>query len=483
MRRGIASDIEHRRGLVLGLTLAEVLLLLLFLLLLALGSQVVELGEKEKTTRAERDALAATIPKGELETGSISVTTLAVQLTEAREKASALETKLASLEMQRKEQDAKLQEVSALSKHSTRLAEILSAASKFDPNDPPAALERGLEWIESKGLTAPPRDPPPASAEKAGHRGKHDWPPIISLSEAGGHFFASGSADLSPEFRGKLSGEVADRLVQIIKEYDVNVIEVIGHTDEQPLIVRASNLDKTLGPFLQGKPAERFIPSDNAGLGIARAVSVVRVLSADGRLDKLAILPLSGGQMIDVGDKLSVSGVPAPAQARRRIEIRVRRSNEPSLGADTSGWKVVESPASESVITGSASIVDADTIEISGKRIRIWGVDAIENGQLCTTNDQIWDCAKDAASALNAHLTGQTVVCSPVSHDPVGRVVAKCTVGAGDLGEWLVGAGLALDYPEYSKGAYASDELKAKAQTLGVWRSTFIPPWEWRQSH
>src|SRR5690349_18858211 len=37
----IANESEHRRGLVLGLTLAEVLLLLLFLILLVLGDRLV----------------------------------------------------------------------------------------------------------------------------------------------------------------------------------------------------------------------------------------------------------------------------------------------------------------------------------------------------------------------------------------------------------------------------------------------------------
>jgi hypothetical protein len=40
MASRVADEREQRRGLILGLTLAEVLLLLLFLLLLVLGSQI-----------------------------------------------------------------------------------------------------------------------------------------------------------------------------------------------------------------------------------------------------------------------------------------------------------------------------------------------------------------------------------------------------------------------------------------------------------
>jgi endonuclease YncB( thermonuclease family) len=34
-------------------------------------------------------------------------------------------------------------------------------------------------------------------------------------------------------------------------------------------------------------------------------------------------------------------------------------------------------------LTGRASVIDADTIEIHGTRIRLWGIDAPESTQLC----------------------------------------------------------------------------------------------------
>ena len=104
------------------------------------------------------------------------------------------------------------------------------------------------------------------------------------------------------------------------------MIEVIGHTDEQPLKGRPSNLDGALIPFLAAKETQqRFVVSDNAGLGLARAAAVVGVLLADERLRPYKVLPLSGGQLIQVGDTLS-SGSPGDVKERRRIEIRARRS-------------------------------------------------------------------------------------------------------------------------------------------------------------
>ena len=34
-------------------------------------------------------------------------------------------------------------------------------------------------------------------------------------------------------------------------------------------------------------------------------------------------------------------------------------------------------------LTGQASIIDGDTLEIHGTRIRLWGIDAPESDQLC----------------------------------------------------------------------------------------------------
>jgi endonuclease YncB( thermonuclease family) len=41
------------------------------------------------------------------------------------------------------------------------------------------------------------------------------------------------------------------------------------------------------------------------------------------------------------------------------------------------------SPAFADNLSGQASIIDGDTLEIHGTRIRLWGIDAPESNQLC----------------------------------------------------------------------------------------------------
>jgi endonuclease YncB( thermonuclease family) len=50
-------------------------------------------------------------------------------------------------------------------------------------------------------------------------------------------------------------------------------------------------------------------------------------------------------------------------------------------------------PALATDLIGQTSVVDGDTIEIHGQRIRLWGVDAPESGQLCRGADsEIFRC-------------------------------------------------------------------------------------------
>jgi outer membrane protein OmpA-like peptidoglycan-associated protein len=164
-------------------------------------------------------------------------------------------------------------------------------------------------------------------AARKGPERAHQWPPIINLSEAGGYYFDVGSAELSEEFKAALIDKVAPKILQIAAEYpDVDVIEVIGHTDEQTIRRRFSNLDGTLIEALKTGNVASLVPADNAGLGISRAVAVVIRLLADSRLQERfsRILPMSGVQLIQVDEKLS-QGSAGDVRERRRIEIRLRK--------------------------------------------------------------------------------------------------------------------------------------------------------------
>ena len=55
-------------------------------------------------------------------------------------------------------------------------------------------------------------------------------------------------------------------------------------------------------------------------------------------------------------------------------------------------------------IAGTASVIDGDTIEVHGQRIRLHGIDAPESQKPCFMEGIPWQCGKDAANALTAAL-------------------------------------------------------------------------------
>lgn len=133
-------------------------------------------------------------------------------------------------------------------------------------------------------------------------------------------------------------------------------------------------------------------------------------------------------------------------------------------------------------LTGRASVIDGDTIEIHGTRIRLWGIDAPEHDQLCdNASGKSYQCGAIAANKLSDWINRRAVVCAPRDHDRYGRMVAACTVDRQDIGEWLVSNGLALRWPRYDRqGRYAGAQATAQKTKAGIWGGGFLEPWEYR---
>jgi endonuclease YncB( thermonuclease family) len=131
-------------------------------------------------------------------------------------------------------------------------------------------------------------------------------------------------------------------------------------------------------------------------------------------------------------------------------------------------------------IAGRASVIDGDTLEIHGIRIRLHGIDAPESGQFCSVGGKKTRCGQQAALALADRIGTSNVSCDPRDRDRYNRVVAVCFAGDEDLNAWMVSVGWAMAYRYYST-AYVPQEDKASASKLGIWQGDFVPPWDWRR--
>jgi len=112
---------------------------------------------------------------------------------------------------------------------------------------------------------------------------------------------------------------------------------------------------------------------------------------------------------------------------------------------------VASSAVAQDRIVGVASVIDGDTIEIHGTRIRLHGIDAPESQQECIRRDgRAWRCGQQAALALSDHIARAAVSCVPRDRDRCGRVVAVCSMGSEDLNRWMVANGWAVAFRRYS---------------------------------
>src|SRR5262249_24751865 len=74
-------------------------------------------------------------------------------------------------------------------------------------------------------------------------------------------------------------------------------------------------------------------------------------------------------------------------------------------------------------LAGTASVIDGDTIEVHGIRIRLHGIDAPESRQECRRPDgTAWRCGQQAALALSDHIGRSPVSCKALDRDRYGRV-------------------------------------------------------------
>ncbi len=164
---------------------------------------------------------------------------------------------------------------------------------------------------------------------------------------------------------------------------------------------------------------------------------------------------------------LAIALAAAVYQAVREFGDMAARSKPPAQTGDA--------------IEGRARVVDGDSLEIGGERIRLFGIDAPEGRQDCRdAQGRNFRCGDEARRALADMIGGRPVACTPVgeSHD---RAVSVCRAGGRDLSEAMVREGYAVELPRHSRGRYRAAEREARDGRRGLWAGTFERPADWRQ--
>ncbi len=152
---------------------------------------------------------------------------------------------------------------------------------------------------------------------------------------------------------------------------------------------------------------------------------------------------------------------------------------DPEDGGRTAAAEA-EAPAAADRLDGVARVIDGDTLDVGGVRVRLHGVDAFERGQVCDLPTGGWLCGSAATDAMKSRAEGRRLVCEVRDTDRYGRKVSRCERDGVDVARALVDNGLALAYRRYS-GDYVAAEDAARARRAGAWAGSFDRPEQWRR--
>lgn len=141
-------------------------------------------------------------------------------------------------------------------------------------------------------------------------------------------------------------------------------------------------------------------------------------------------------------------------------------------------------------VQGTAVVLDGRTIEIKGKKIRLFGIDAPNPNQTCWYAKGEFPCGRYAKQTLGLNIKNQDLTCHQRGIDAKGRIQAVCYDAKGqDIGRFLLRHGWATIDPALAKDTATKDktlkeylpaEVEARRLKLGLWNFKFTRPHKWR---
>jgi endonuclease YncB( thermonuclease family) len=148
-----------------------------------------------------------------------------------------------------------------------------------------------------------------------------------------------------------------------------------------------------------------------------------------------------------------------------------------------------------------ANAVDGDTLFMLGVEVELFGIDAVEQDQICQNADGAdYPCGRVATQALQQLVAHNPVICNPLFSLSDTRRVAICELISenspaptqpedflsgerpNNLSRLLVAQGHALGV---GIGRQVLDQIQLEAQRTrtGIWQGSFEPPAAWRNKH
>ena len=131
-------------------------------------------------------------------------------------------------------------------------------------------------------------------------------------------------------------------------------------------------------------------------------------------------------------------------------------------------------------LTGFAQVLSGDEIAVNGTPVRLYGIDAPELGQTCTSRRGVrYDCGEGARNVLDAIIGANDVTCYTYAPMATDGEVGRCFVGSNDIAEVMVRRGWAYSMPSLTH-RYEGTQATAQSRRAGVWSGRAQRPWIWR---
>ncbi len=135
--------------------------------------------------------------------------------------------------------------------------------------------------------------------------------------------------------------------------------------------------------------------------------------------------------------------------------------------------------ATQTIASSTITVVDGDSLEINGRRIRLIGIDAPEYMQTCEDiTGKSYMCGQSAKAFLQdmieaGHEKGDKLKCTVEGIDQYKRTLSVCKIGDVNLNLEMVKAGYAISYKQET---YKPAEKHAKQSRKGIWQGKFMRP-------
>lgn len=156
----------------------------------------------------------------------------------------------------------------------------------------------------------------------------------------------------------------------------------------------------------------------------------------------------------------------------RLSEIRILVFLGAILSTPVSSQQLTFEPG-DAVLSGKATVLGSDLLEVAGSVIRLDGIQGIEFHQFCYVRGNPWSCGASAVRALQTLVDPVDVTCLPTGHGRDEAILAKCAAGGIDVAALMVADGWALPIAD---GPYTELGEAAEADKKGVWQSAFVAP-------